>query len=106
LSQKNSIIYVAEIDKKLVGFIRCIIKSNEPFFKIKKISKLTDFFVLPTHRRKGIGNKLLSKITLWCKKKKAPDLFLGTLSKSPKSNQMYLDKDFIEFEKAYYQNVT
>lgn len=106
IGSKSSIIYIAEVDNKVVGFIRCTIKPNEPFFKIKKVSKLTDFYVLPDYRKKCIGNNLLSKVRVWCKKKKAPDLFLGTLSKNPKSNKIYLDKGFIEFERAYWKKIS
>jgi GNAT superfamily N-acetyltransferase len=104
INSKEAVIFVFE-KNNIIGFIIGCVKKNEPFFKIKVFSKLTDFYVIPSERRKGIGDQLLKQFLYWSKKRKATHIFLGTLSKNKLTTKMYENKGFFEFEKEYWKKI-
>ena len=63
---KNSIVYVAIDENKVVGVISFIIITN-PFNKNEKLGRKTNSYVKPEYRQQGVGYKLLALAEAHCK---------------------------------------
>ena len=50
---------LAFCQKEFSGYINIIFNSRYPYFYKNRIPEISDFFVLPKYRQKGIGTKLL-----------------------------------------------
>ncbi|XP_042506841.1 probable N-acetyltransferase HLS1 [Macadamia integrifolia] len=83
----SNLMLVAEYGerKEIVGVIRGCIKtvtrgkkvmSNFPIFA--KVAYILGLRVLPTHRRLGIGTKLVEKLEEWCKKESVEYAYMAT----------------------------
>lgn len=66
---KNSVVFVAIIEEKIVGYILCKIIDGEVYSKDKKVAFLEDMFVLEEYRGKGIGARLVKEFFKWEKSK-------------------------------------
>ncbi len=58
LASKNSMFYLAQSGGKIVGYIFCTYKEGIPIFKYKKQAAVTDMFVEPEFRRRGVAKRL------------------------------------------------
>jgi ribosomal protein S18 acetylase RimI-like enzyme len=61
VNKKHNVILVAEYGSSVIGFINCIVFHS--FWECEKQAMITDFFVDCAYRGKGVGSKLLEKIT-------------------------------------------
>jgi len=59
LRQGKSILLVAEDNEKIVGYIFGYIKDGPPIFREKCAGYISDMYVLPTLRKRGVGQQLL-----------------------------------------------
>jgi ribosomal protein S18 acetylase RimI-like enzyme len=67
IASKNCLVLVAEMDKKVIGFLRAEVK-DRLFYEPVKEGVITDFYILPEGRRKALGNEILSTATKKLKK--------------------------------------
>lgn len=58
-------IYVAEYEDKIVGYIMGWINVRPPIYVRKKVGYLSNVYINPEMRGKGIGGKLVSKLNEW-----------------------------------------
>ncbi|MBW1650059.1 MAG: GNAT family N-acetyltransferase [Deltaproteobacteria bacterium] len=70
---RNSLAFVAEIEKQVVGFMICYILTG--VFGLKKSAWIADMGVDPKCMGKGIGRKLAENIFEYCKKKEICDIY-------------------------------
>ena len=68
ISNENSIIFLAEINKKIVGYAIGILKGQHPIFELPKIAFIEDIFISIDHQNKGIGKELIKALQSWFKK--------------------------------------
>ncbi|MBU0467007.1 MAG: GNAT family N-acetyltransferase [Nanoarchaeota archaeon] len=61
LKRSKTIIFVAEVYGKIVGYITASFQGKTPYTKTKKKSAIDDLFVLGEYRKKGIGKALINK---------------------------------------------
>ena len=66
--KEESVVYVAQGEGKVVGFINGYIKENPPVIEPSHVGFIDCLVVLPEYRRKGIGSRLMSEITAWFEK--------------------------------------
>lgn len=59
-SLKDCVILVAEDAGKVVGFMRSEVR-DRGFYSPRKEGLITDFYVMPDHRRKAIGEKMVEE---------------------------------------------
>lgn len=64
------VVLVAEERGKIVGFIMAEIR-RRAFYEPQVSGVITDFYIMPEHRRKGLGQSLLKKASEELKKKGA-----------------------------------
>jgi [ribosomal protein S18]-alanine N-acetyltransferase len=100
---------VAEIEKKLVGYIMCKIEYGFSNFKklgfVKK-GHVVSVAVLPEHRSKGIGRALVEESLLGVKLKKADELYLEVRCSNNEAIKLYEKLGFVIKQrlKAYYRD--
>ena len=100
---------VAEIEKKLVGYMMCKIEYGFSNFKklgfVKK-GHVVSIAVLSEHRNKGIGRVLVEESLLGVKLKKADELYLEVRCSNNEAIKLYEKLEFVIKQrlKAYYRD--
>ncbi len=100
---------VAEIERKLVGYIMCKIEYGFSNFKklgfVKK-GHVVSIAVLSEHRNKGIGRALVEESLLGVKLKKADELYLEVRCSNNEAIKLYEKLGFVIKQrlKAYYRD--
>ena len=100
---------VAEVDKKLVGYIMCKIEYGFSNFKklgfVKK-GHVVSVAVLPEYRQKGIGRALVEESMAGVKSKKSDELYLEVRCSNNEAIRLYEKLSFIIKQrlKAYYRD--
>lgn len=100
---------VAEINRKLVGYIMCKIEYGFSNFKklgfVKK-GHVVSVAVLDEHRKKGIGRALVEEAIIGIKYKKADELYLEVRCSNSEAVKLYEKIGFVIKQrlKAYYRD--
>jgi len=99
IKEKNDLFFVVKENNKIVGF------GGIHIFHWNNTARIIDIFIHPKHRRKGLGNKILSRI-----KKEAKNSGVRTIiAEAPSLNNVlivYLKNHFriCGFNDRYYTN--
>ena len=100
---------VAEVDKKLIGYIMCKIEYGFSNFKklgfVKK-GHVVSVAVLPDYRQKGIGRALVEESMSGVKSKRSDELYLEVRCSNNEAIKLYEKLGFIIKQrlKAYYRD--
>jgi ribosomal-protein-alanine N-acetyltransferase len=100
---------VAEVERKLVGYIMCKIEYGFSNFKklgfVKK-GHVVSVAVLPEHRKKGIGRALIEEAMAGVKLKKSDELYLEVRCSNTEAIRLYEKLGFVIKQrlKAYYRD--
>ncbi|TKY54236.1 N-acetyltransferase HLS [Spatholobus suberectus] len=89
------VMLVAELleSRELVGVVRGCIKSmRTPSESLLKIGCILGLRVSPTHRRKGVGLKLVTSVEEWMLRNGAEYAFLATEKKNDASRNLFTNK--------------
>lgn len=89
LGKKNSVVFVAVKDKKLIGYATANVKKNKPIYKLKRYGVFGSFFVLSEYRGKGIGTMLKNKVFEWFKSKKIKHVEIGIMVGNERVKKLY-----------------
>ncbi len=109
LSELPEAFLVAEINRKLVGYIMCKIEYGFSNFKklgfVKK-SHVVSVAVLEEHRKKGIGRVLVEEAIAGVKIKKTDELYLEVRCSNNEAVKLYEKIGFTIKQrlKAYYRD--
>jgi GNAT superfamily N-acetyltransferase len=66
LASTHDTIFVAEIDGRIVGVMRCVDTPSSPLFFPERYCYVSSVYVRPTERRKGVLRALLAAADRWC----------------------------------------
>ncbi len=99
MKKKNAKVLVAEYESKVVGYTIGKIEKSKVSIVPKKIGKITDLFILPEHRNKGIGKALVSELIQWFKKRKIEYVEIGVHSKNKLALTFWKKHGFKEYMK-------
>jgi GNAT superfamily N-acetyltransferase len=58
---KDRVTLIAFMDNEVVGYVNIIFKSKYPYFMENNIPEINDLYVVPAHRKSGIGKRLLEE---------------------------------------------
>lgn len=84
ITNKNSAVFLALIEEKIIGYILCKIIDAEIYAKNKKIAFLEDMFVMKKYRGSGIGTMLIKEFIKW---EKSKDMKRATVTVSIKNKK-------------------
>ncbi len=93
---RGCIIYVAEVDSNVVGFVSGYIVRRNPQLKIGVIGKIDNFYVDESFRRKGIGAKLIGELLSKFKALKALYYEISCDIQNPDALRLYKKLGFVE----------
>lgn len=112
LTDKTKCIYVAEEEKKIIGFIvgELFDKTEYWYRKINCFAELDELYVDEEYRSKGVGSKLMDKFKEWCKEQGVDRISLEVSSTNVPSILFYQKHSFKEqyvvMEMALEENKT
>lgn len=61
LAAEDSATFIAIVDGRTVGYMTIHVRSQEDFYKVKKVGAISGLMVHREHRRKGIATRLLAE---------------------------------------------
>ncbi|PKM92454.1 MAG: hypothetical protein CVU81_00340 [Euryarchaeota archaeon HGW-Euryarchaeota-1] len=105
IASKNSTIFLAEFEGKLVGFILLKIYPNNPLFKLDYLGTIDDLFVKKEFRGRGISSKLKDVAIVWFKKKGVAYLSVGAFADNPASLAIYEKWGFFKYRTEFRKNL-
>ena len=59
-------------------------------------TKLSDLYVSPQARDRGVGSKLIAKAIQWAKEKKTPEVILNVYEANKRAQALYIKNGFKE----------
>jgi len=104
VGKQGEFILVAE-GEKIWGFIFCETKKRPTIFKIKKIGFVKDLYIVPTHRKKGLGKRLVKEAEKRFKKKKLKYVGLTSLISNKNALKAYDKMGFKEYKKELRKQI-
>ena len=66
LTSTHDTIFVAEMERRIVGVMRCVDTPSSPLFFPERYCYVSSVYVRPTERRKGVLRALLAAADRWC----------------------------------------
>ncbi|MEJ5261664.1 MAG: GNAT family N-acetyltransferase [Ignavibacterium sp.] len=93
----NTVCFIAEVDKKPVGWMKLYDNEDQKRFYISSL------YVLPAFQGYGIGKKLLEKAQSIARKKKYDRVWLGVMKDNYKALMWYEKNDFHFVEEEPFQ---
>lgn len=67
IHSKKTLLLVAEIDNKIIGYVYGSILGRSDFYKVNRYGYIGGLFVLKEYRRKSVGRKLVYGMLDWFK---------------------------------------
>jgi L-amino acid N-acyltransferase YncA len=88
---------VAEEDGKLVGFMLCLLSPNTPVYAERKIGVVSDVYVLPERRKRGVTRLMFDHAVKWFRKNKVRSIQLGVAAANPEAIAVWRKMGFEPF---------
>lgn len=98
-------ILVAEKKEGIIGLIYCETKERPNVFKVKRTGFVNDLFVLPKHRKQGIGKLLMKEAEKEFRKRKLGYACLTVLSNNKSALKAYKAIGFKEAKKEMRKKI-
>lgn len=100
---KSSIIYVAEENNKIIGYIYGYIESNETCFN--KTSILEALYINNEYRNKGVATNLVKNFKEWSIENEAKYIEVQVLNKNVEAFNLYKVLGFKEFKSTLINKI-
>jgi len=97
LRDEASIVLIAESGEDCVGYLLGHTDEAQPIFKHRSYGTVTDLFVVPEFRRKGIGSKLLEETLSFFRSRGIGHVRLNVLARDKRSRAFYEKHGFGDF---------
>ncbi|MGV8176423.1 MAG: GNAT family N-acetyltransferase [Candidatus Bilamarchaeaceae archaeon] len=94
---KDSLVLVAEEKGRIIGYSLNLIKENVPVYVIKETGRMSDLYVSPGYRRKGIATRFKEKAFEWFRKKRVRYASICVYPKNVKAHRVYRDWGFRDY---------
>ncbi|MEW5748690.1 MAG: GNAT family N-acetyltransferase [Candidatus Thermoplasmatota archaeon] len=76
-SERSTKLLVATQDGRLVGFMLCLLSPNAPVFKERTLGVVSDVYVAPELRKRGVAREMLKVALRWFKKNRVATVQLN-----------------------------
>jgi aminoglycoside 6'-N-acetyltransferase I len=96
------VVFVAEQEERLVGFIECSIRNKAPGCKTSKIGYIEGWYVVPELRNQGVGRKLVHSSERWAKEMGCTEMASDTTSEYPSSPAAHKALGYHEVKRRFF----
>jgi diamine N-acetyltransferase len=103
LADQSSQFYFAELDNKVIGYLKLNFGSSQTELKAKKALEIERIYVLKEFQGKKVGQLLFDKAIQVANQKNAEYVWLGVWEENPKAIAFYKKNGFIEFDKHIFK---
>lgn len=93
IEDTQNCILVAEVDKKIIGYLYGYIKNNGDAY-INNVAQLEAMFVEKEYRKIGIGNKLITRFKKWSKEQNVKYIELKVCNNNDSAISLYKKNNF------------
>ncbi len=97
LRDTASIVLVAESGDDCIGYLLGHADEAQPIFEQRTYATITDLFVAPEFRRKGVGSKLFEEALAFFRSRELKHIRLNVLVKDAESRAFYEKQGFGDF---------
>jgi len=102
ISDKNSEIYFAEIDKKIVGYLKVNFDQSQTELKDRNALEIERIYVIKEYLGKKIGQALYAKAIDIARQKNLQYVWLGVWEENPRAIRFYEKNGFEKFDKHIF----
>lgn len=103
LNDKNAIFYFAQLENKIVGYLKINFGDSQTELKDDKSLEIERIYVLKEFQGKKIGQILYDKAIEIAKQKDADYIWLGVWEENPRAINFYKKNGFVEFDKHIFK---
>ena len=95
--KRNTLLLVAEVDRKLCGYAIAEISRRPPIYKERKELIISDIFIKKSMREQGVGKKLMEAVLDWTSKKGIKLISLQVDAKNKDAIKFYSECGFTTY---------
>ena len=103
LNNKNSEFYFAELEDKIIGYLKLNFSNSQTEIKDDKAVEIERIYVLKEFHGKKVGQVLYEKAIEIAKQLNADYIWLGVWEENPRAIKFYKKNGFIEFDKHIFK---
>jgi len=103
LTDKNAEFYFAELDGKVIGYLKVNFGESQTEIKVKNALEIERIYVLKEFHGKKVGQILLDKALELAKEKNVENVWLGVWEENPRAIRFYKKNGFVEFDKHIFK---
>ena len=98
LKDKNTIVFLAKLDKKIIGYCEGYIE-KAPNYALtpNKIGYINTMIIDDKHRGKGVGKKILNEMLKWFKGKKIKNIELEVSARNDVGIDFWKNNNFFTY---------
>ncbi|MDD5339792.1 MAG: GNAT family N-acetyltransferase [Candidatus ainarchaeum sp.] len=97
IRSQNGLVLIAEDGGRPVGYSLSLIKPNIPVFRIRKLGHMSDLYIRPGYRGKGIGTRFRDAAFRWFRKKGIRHASIAVHALNPASWKIYRKWGFSDY---------
>ena len=101
----RSLLLVAEIDKKIVGYISANIRKRPPIYLVEEWGGINGIYVQFEYRHMGIGKMFIEAAFNWFKKKEVKYIDLDVDTNNEVAKMLWKKYKFKEYWKKMYRKI-
>lgn len=105
IADSDTIIYVAENNENLVGFVKGHTKQPAPIFSKGNYVKISNIYVKKCYRREGIAKALFERITSWAETQECEAIELSVDRENKKAINFYRNLGLTEVRKRMRKEI-
>ena len=103
LTDKNAEFYFAELDDKVIGYLKVNFGQSQTEIKDKNALEIERIYVLKEFHGKKIGEILYDKAIELAKEKNVEYIWLGVWEENPRAIRFYEKNGFVAFDKHIFK---
>lgn len=105
LSDENSAVFIAMDRDKPVGIITGRIYTTLPIRLLPEKGHISNLFIVPGHRKKGLATRLVRELLGWFKERGIRDVHLGVFSRNADALKIFRKLKFQEYAIEMKKNI-
>ena len=103
LTDRNSQFYFAEIDSKVIGYLKLNSGQSQTELKDDKALEIERIYVLKGYHGSGVGQLLYEKAIQVARQANADYVWLGVWEENPRAINFYKKNGFVEFDRHIFK---